>query len=251
MARVIGIVSGKGGVGKTTIALNLGVAFSQYMRRNVTLVDCNLTTSHLGLSIGLHNPNITLNHVLRGESDIEESIHQHFTGLKIIPASIFLSDLDHVDITKLRENLDAISHKNDIIILDAGPGLGREAVATLKASDEVIYVAIPYVPSVVDVVRCQEVANEIGATSIGVILNMKTKDKHEMTKNEIEYSTNLPVISTIPFDKHVGRSLSMKTPVVVYKPRSPASREFFRLSSTLTGIPYPESRGFFRRIRFW
>jgi septum site-determining protein MinD len=252
MSRVISIISGKGGVGKTTIALNMGVILSQYFRRNVTIVDCNVTTSHLGLSLGIHNPNVTLNHVLRGESDIEESIHQHFSGMRIIPSSIFLSDMDRVDITKLREKLDSIAHKNDLIILDAGPGLGREAVAALKASDEVLYVAIPYVPSVIDVVRCQEVANELGITSLGVVLNMKTKDKHEMTKQEIEYSTNMPVISSIPYDKHVRRSLAMKTPVVLYKPKAGASKELVRLSSAIIGVPYQESRfGLFRRNPFF
>ena len=252
LSRVIGIVSGKGGVGKTTIAINLGVALSQRFRKNVTLVDCNVTTSHIGLSVGIHNPHATLNGVLRGESEIEEAVHQHFTGLRIIPASIFLRELDRVDITKLRENIEKIFHKNDIIILDAGPGLGREAMAAIKASDEILYVGMPYMPSVIDIIRCNEAVSEVGAKPIGIVMNMKTRDRHEMTKHEVEYSTSMPVISTVPYDKHVRRSLSAKMPVVIYKPRAAASKEIFRLSSAIAGMPFWDERNsFLSRIKFW
>ena len=91
MARVIGIVSGKGGVGKTTLASNLGIALSKF-GRNVTLVDCNVTTSHLGFYFGLYDYPVTLNQVLKGEASLESATY-FSNGVKIIPASLELDDL--------------------------------------------------------------------------------------------------------------------------------------------------------------
>lgn len=251
MVRIIGIVSGKGGTGKTTVSLNLGAVLAKHYKKNVTLVDCNVTTSHLNLYLGMYYCPVTLNKVLRGENKIEESVHDHFSGMKIIPASLSLSDLEGIDITELRENLKGIFDKNDIIILDSGPGLGREAMATIKSSDELIYVTNPYIPFIMDIIRCQEVVNELGIKPLGIVLNMVHGKRHEMTKGEIEELTKLKVISTIPFDTNVHKSLSLKMPVTMYKPNTAASKEMFKLASYVLGENQREENflvKFFRKM---
>jgi septum site-determining protein MinD len=238
LVRIIGVISGKGGTGKTTVSLNLGAVLAKHYKKNVTLVDCNVTTSHLNLYLGMYYCPVTLNKVLRGENSIEESLHNHFSGMKIIPASLSLSDLEGIDITELRDSLKGIFDKNDIIILDGSPGLGREAMATIKASDELLYITNPYIPFIMDVIRCQEVVNDLGIKQLGIVLNMVHGKKHEMTKNEVEELTKLPVISTVPFDTNVNKSLALKMPVTLYKPGTAASKEFFRLASSLIGENY-------------
>ncbi len=238
MVRIIGIVSGKGGVGKTTVGLNLGAALAHHFKKNVTIVDCNVTTSHLGLYLGMYYCPITLNKVLRGEYTVEEAVQQHHTGLKVIPASLSLTDLEGIDITEIRNSLKSIFDKNDIILLDASPGLGREAVATLRASDEVLYITNPYIPFAMDIVRNQEIVNEIGVKPIGIALNMVHDKKYEMNKKEIEELTRLPVIAKIPFDRNIHKSLALKTPVVTYKPYTAASKEIINLASNLIGETY-------------
>jgi septum site-determining protein MinD len=249
LARIIGVVSGKGGVGKTTVSINLGTILAKHHQKNVTLVDCNVTTSHLSLYLGMYYCPVTLNKVLRGENYIEDSVHHHFSGMNIIPASLSLNDLEGIDITELRNSLKGIFNKNDIIILDGSPGLGREAMATIKASDELLYVTNPYVPFIMDVIRCQEVAKEIGAKPLGIVLNMVHKKKHEMTKHEIEELTKLPVISTIPFDTNVHKSLALKMPIALYKPNTAASKELFKLASFLIGEKYVQESFLSRLLR--
>ncbi len=249
MAKVISIVSGKGGVGKTTLAVNLGAALASQFRRNVTLMDCNVTTSHLGMHLGMYQSPRTLNHVLRGESSIEETMYKHFTGMNVVPSSISIHELNGVDITKLKDVVDNITHKNDVVLLDASPGLGREAISAMKACNEIIYVTNPHVPSVIDVIRCQEIANEIGKTPIGVILNMVNKESH-MEKNDVERLTDLPVISSIPYDKNILRSLDMKQPVVMTHPKSRASEEIMKLASSLVGEKYEPRRFLSRYFSF-
>jgi len=240
-------VSGKGGVGKTTIGLNVGVVLAKHFKKNVTLVDCNVTTSHVGLYLGMYYCPITLNKVLRGEFNIKDAVNEHYSGMKVVLASLSLSDLEGVDITELRNRIRGLFNKNDIILLDGSPGLGREGVAAMKAGDEILYVTNPFIPSVLDVVRCQEVANEIGVKPLGVVVNMVNRNRYEMTKDEIEELTKMPVISAIPFDKNVHRSLTLKMPVVMLNPHSAASRELHILASKLIGRTY-EADG--RLLRF-
>jgi len=181
---------------------------------------------------------ITLNKVLRGEYTAEEAVQTHHSGLKVIPASLSLSDLEGIDVTEIRNSLKSLFDKNDIILLDGSPGLGREAVATLRASDEILYVTNPYIPFAMDIVRNQEIVNEIGVKPLGIVLNMVHGKKYEMNSKEIEELTRLPVIAKIPFDRNVHKSLALKIPVVTYKPYTAASKEIMKLSSLLVGEAY-------------
>ena len=249
MARIISIVSGKGGVGKTTVGLNIGAALAKQFKKNVTLVDCNVTTSHLGLYLGMYYCPITLNKVLRGEFNIEEAVNEHYSGMKVVAASLSTSDLERVDITKLRNSIRGLFNKNDIILLDSSPGLGIEGIAAMKASDEILYVTNPFIPSVLDIVRCQEVANELDVKPLGIVVNMVNKSKYEMTKDEIEELTKIPVISSIPFDKNVHKSLTLKMPVVMLNPHGAASRELYSLASRLIGKTYEADGKLLRFLR--
>ncbi|MEM5829343.1 MAG: cell division ATPase MinD [Candidatus Aenigmatarchaeota archaeon] len=246
MARVIGIVSGKGGVGKTTLTINLGSALSHFFKKKVTVIDCNITTSHLGLYLGMYYCPITLNKVLRGESTIDEAVYDHYSGMKVVPASLSISELEGVDVTLLRESIKPLEVKNDIILLDGSPGLGREAMACLKACDEVLYVTTPYVPSVIDIVKYQEVVSELGLKPVGIVLNVVDRARYEMNIKEVEELTRLPVLASIPYDKNIKKALSLKMPVVLLNKNSPASREMIKFAARLVGEEYKSDSSFYR-----
>lgn len=246
MVRIIGIVSGKGGVGKTTVTINLGAALSQIFNKKVTIVDCNITTSHLGLYLGIYYSPVTLNKVLRGEFEIEDAIQEHFTGMKIVPASLSITELEGIDITLLKDGIKPLEEDNDIILLDSSPGLGREAMACLKACNEVLYVTEPYVPSVIDIVKYQEVVNELNLKPIGIVLNAVDRAKYEMSTKEIEELTKLPVVASIPYDKNVKKSLVLKIPVIVYRKYSPASKELIKFAAKLVNEEYKIESSFSR-----
>ena len=213
MARVIAIASGKGGVGKTTVAMNIGTALAHKFNKKVSLIDCNITTSHLGMYMGIYYSPVTLNKVLRGE----------------VPMDMFADD-------------------DEIVILDGAPGLGREAISALKAADEVIFVTTPYVPSVMDIIRTMEIVNEVGVKPIGIILNMVSKEKYEMTSQEVEQLTRLPVIGSLPYHKDVKKSLVEKLPIVLFNQNSKVSKKFHKLAADLISQPYEEDASFIKKI---
>jgi septum site-determining protein MinD len=251
MTRVISIASSKGGVGKTVTVTNLGVALASKFNKNVVVIDCNLTNPHLGLHMGMFSfwP-ITLNNVLRNEAELKHAIHTHSSGLKIIPASFDLRDLEAVDMKRLRsrirrtfENFDA-----DIVLLDSSPGLLKEALLTLRCSEEVLFVATPHLPAIVDITKCCNLLKETDAKPIGIILN-RVKDKlYELKEDEITKFTNLPVISKIPEDENILRSTNFKVPLVSSDPNSRASRAFIKLAADIIGEDYKPEIGFFRRF---
>lgn len=252
MTRNIAVISGKGGVGKTTVALNLASAFANAHKMKTTIVDCNLTTSHLGLYLGTYHFPVTLNHVLRGENPINEAVYTIENGMDLVPASVSLKDLDGIDVFFLKEKIKELEGTRDIVLLDSAPGLGREALGALKASDEYIFVAQPNILSVTDIIRCHEVCNDLGIKPLGTVLNMVHKDRYEISRQDIEKLTGIPVLASIPYHKELRKAMAMKSPLVSISPNHDISRQMVHVSAMIAGLPvYQQQPGFFSRLRFW
>lgn len=240
--RVISVVSGKGGVGKTTLVANIGSILASRYSKNVILVDCNITTPHLGLYMGIDYNPTNLNHVLKGHAKISEAIYLHQSGAKVIPSSLALRELDGVDVAHMKATVNRIKKEypdTDYILLDCAPGLGREAMAGIRSSEEVIYVTMPYFPIVADVVKCRHVVDELGLKNIGIVLNMKKDNKHELSAAEIENITELPIIGSVSLNHDVLKSLHRRIPVSIHTPSSRASREFTRIAASIAGEKAP------------
>ncbi len=245
MVRIIDVCSGKGGVGKTTVVANLGFGLQKFGRK-VAIVDCNLTTSHLGLYFDLYSSPMTINSFLRNEARLEDIIYSHPTGLKIVPASLELKDIVNIDVSNLRNSLKTAFYNFDIVLLDSAPGLGREALMALQASDEVLFVADPYIPSLIDIVKCYQLINNMDPKPIplGIIINRTRNKPYEINSTEIREFTGLPIIGIVPEDENVLKSVNKKTLVTILKENSPASQAFFEIAARLVGATY-------KRPTFW
>ena len=235
MTRFISVVSGKGGVGKTTAVINLATALSSKFKKDVIIVDCNVTTSHLGLHLGMYYHPVTLNQVLKDEAKITDAMYD-YSKVRVIPASLDLHELKGVDMIKLKDAISELSA--DIVLLDSAPGLGREAISTIRASNEILFVTTPFIPSTLDMVRCNELIKQLNIGCLGVVLNMVEGENYELRKEEIEKISELPVLATIPMDRNIPKSLAEKEPLITYRPKSPASKEFIKLAARLVGEEY-------------
>jgi len=249
MTRIIGVVSGKGGVGKTTVVTNLSTALSTKFQKSTTVIDCNVTASHLSMHFGAYVLPYTLNNVLKNEVSIEQAMYKHNTGVKVLPASLNLSDLVGVDISILDEKIKNIFTNDDYVFLDTAPGFGKEAVSATKACKEALIVTTPDIPSITDVVRGKGVLEELKIEPLGIIVNKVTGGKFELTSGEIMRLTDLPILARIPYERKILESLAAKTPLIIYDEKSRASIEFFKLASILTGEVYePPGLSFFERL---
>ncbi|MEM7825095.1 MAG: P-loop NTPase [Candidatus Aenigmatarchaeota archaeon] len=240
MARIIGVVSGKGGVGKSTVVSNLAVAFKQF-GKNVTLIDCNITTPHLNFYLGSYDYSLSLNNVLRGDTTILSACYYH-DGIFFVPASQEVKDIIGVNVMDLKNSLTELESSTDIILLDSAPSLGKEALSVLTASDEIIFVATPYMPSINDIIKYKQTIQNFNVKVLGIVLNMVRNDKSELKRREVENITGLPVIAEIPYDTNVLDALSKKVPILDYKPDSSASIEYKNLGAKLLGYTMVEAR---------
>lgn len=247
MTRIITCTSGKGGAGKTTLVANLGLALREF-GRDVIVVDGNLTTPNLGIHLGVPLYPTTLHDVLKGKAHIKDAIYHHETGLKIIPAGISLRDLRGVDAHELPNALLDLLGSAEIILIDSAAGLGREALAAMEASDEIIIVTNPDLPSVTDALKTLKLAEQMGTRVLGVVLNRVTKRGHEMTTEQIREMLDAEILAEIPEDMNVHRAVSSKRPVVHHVPHALASHEIRKLAARLVGAEYTVKTPWFKRL---
>lgn len=243
--RKIAIVSGKGGIGKTTLAINLGYLLHNKFNLDTTVVDCNLTTPHLSVNLGIYNKTLTLNDVLKGKAKLEETLVEHSTGIKIFPASIELRDLEEVDIGNLPSIL---QNPTSNLILDSAPGIGKEGIAAISAADEILFVTQPYTSAVIDIYRCRKIAEKLNKKILGAVVNYRKGYKHELSNNEIEKFTEIPIIETIPYDVEIEKSIASKLPLPLYNQRAKANKAFYSLASKISGYEPERKKRFFERL---
>lgn len=254
MTRVIGVIGGKGGVGKTTLVSNLATSLAN-LGNEVIAVDGNVTTPNLGLHLGVHLADKTLHNVLRGEEKIEKVAYAHPLGFKVVPASMNVKDLQNVDVGKLPSKILGLYGKADYVILDSAAGLGREAVSSMQAAEEILLITNPDLPSVADALKTAKLAENLNKKVLGVVVNRVRNRWDELTKNEIEKMIGYRVISEIPADPKILESIHRKAPLASYDIHSPASVEINRLAHTIDGREFnyrkPISFGLFNRLLDW
>jgi len=247
MARVIGVLSGKGGVGKTTLVSNLGVSLAQE-GKNVAIVDANLTGANLGLHFGLLSYSVSIHDVMKDNALLTDAVYKHSSGVDIIPASL---SIEHID-TKprsLRDSIDEFFSEKDFVLIDAATGLDRETLAAIEMSDEILLVTHPELPTVSDALRTKTVAEKYGKGIIGIVLNRVTK-KDELRKDNVSSFFELPIIGAIPEDPIVRKSIEAKKPVVLSHPNHRVSNEIRKVSDHILGKTYKpkKDRGFLDRL---
>src|SRR3989338_5540064 len=155
MTKLITITSGKGGVGKTTTAINLGAAING-LGKEVVILDANLTTPNVGLHLGAPIVPVTLNHVLSGKAKIDDAIYEHGSGTKIVPSSLSIKDLRNLNHKRLKDIGKRLKKMADYVIYDSAAGLGEEAIASMEAADELIIVTNPEIPAVTDALKASK-----------------------------------------------------------------------------------------------
>jgi len=233
MAKVIGILSLKGGVGKTSSVVSLGSAMADLGKR-VLLVDANLSAPNLGLHLNVIDPEKTLHNVLKGDANISETI-VNLEDFDLIPASIF--NKSKLNAMKLRDKLNFLKDKYDYIIIDSSPSLTEETLATILASDEILVVTTPDVPTLSMTIKAIKVAKQRGTPIIGMIVN-KVHDKNfEIPIREVEASAGVPVMAVIPHDVKFLKALSEFEPYTKEN-NSRGSIEYKKLAAALMGQKY-------------
>ncbi len=249
MTRLITVSGGKGGVGKTTVTSNLGYALSEF-GIDAVVVDANLTNPNLGFHLGVPLYPVTLHDVLRDDAHITEATYVHNSGLRVVPAGISVDDLKDTSPERLKDVIHDTVGEPDIVLIDSAAGLGNEALNTLEASDELLLVTNPDLPSVTDALKTSSIAEEAGTHVLGTVLNRHSGQDHELTPEEVEDMVGHPVVSVVPEEDVVKQSITNKTTVLDHEPDHHVSHKFRGLAADIAGLDYEvPSRGMFQRFK--
>jgi len=248
MAKVYAIMSGKGGVGKTTSTVNLGTCFN-HLGENVIIVDGNLTTPNLGIHLGAPVVPTTLNHVLKGKAKLEDAIYEHDSGTKIIPASLALNEAEKIDYKKLSDITKKLKKITSHVIIDGAAGLGEEARSVMAASDEVIIITNPELASVTDALKTIKLAEGMKKPIKGVIITRHYGDRLDMSLDNIKEMLESEILGIIPEDASVKESQIMKNALLYTHPNSKALKNYIEISRKILGKPGEELGWFGKLLR--
>ncbi len=247
----ITIASGKGGVGKTMLTSNLGIALAQF-GKDVTILDADIEMANLELHLGMEGMNVTLHDVLAGEAQISQAVYEGPAGVRVVPAGISLDGLRKADPERLEYVLEKLLGETEILLIDAPAGLGRPVVTALATGEQLLVVANPEISSMSDALKTKIVARKLGSNILGAVLNRVGFDRSDLTVQEVEVILETRVLATIPEDCEVRRSTAYGEPVILRVPDSPASVAIKKLGADLIGEKYippsPKKGSFMKRL---
>lgn len=237
MTRVISVISGKGGVGKTTMTSNLAVSLSQ-QGESVLIIDGNFSGANVAQHFGLGFQEVSLNEVLDGDAFITQAVSKHPEGVSILPASIL--DFDAAA-ENLKHSLVEFLGDKDFVFIDAAAGLGDEVQAAIEASDEVLLVSEPELPALTNCVGAKKLAEQMDREVIGLILNGVRGETSEVDIEDAERLLETEVIGTVEDHSHVREAVALSEPVVSVKPGSKVTKQIEDLAYLIKGEEPPES----------
>ncbi len=231
MSHTIGIISIKGGVGKTSAVGAIGASLANDFGKKVLLVDANFSAPNLGLQLGLYNPEATLHHVIEGKIELKDAIYETGYGFDVVAGS---SRYRNINPFKLSEKLRDAKKKYDVILIDSSPAMNEEILATIIASDELLMVTTPDHVTLNSTLRAIKLAKEKRTPIAGLILNKVHNKNFEVSMKDIETATGVNVLAVLPHEIEVLESLSKSMPSTLYK-NSASSKEYKKLAACLIG----------------
>ncbi|WP_341473744.1 MinD/ParA family protein [Desulfofundulus thermobenzoicus] len=261
-ARVIAVTSGKGGVGKSNLTVNLGLALASLNRR-VIILDADLGLANVEVLLGV-SPPYTIYDCLYRNRDIREVLLPAPGGIQFISGGsgfLELANLDRARRQRLISSLAVLDTLADYILIDTGAGLSKNVLGFLAAAGEVIVVITPEPTSLTDGYSLIKVLARFRShREVLLVINRAAGDQEALaTARRVEMVAerflNLPVnyLGHLPEDRAVNRAVREQRPFVLADPRCRAARNVTAMARTLaTGrreeAPPPGARGFVGRL---
>ena len=250
---VICVTSGKGGSGKTNIALNLGIALGQRGRK-VLIYDADFNLANLDILLGL-SPKYRILDYIRGKVGLEDIVVNARRNLKVIPANSGVVDFNNVKAEKLIEvivDLNKAGNEFDFVLIDTPAGISDVVVDLIGFSDSYIVVVMPEPTSLMDAyavikfafmrsgkknakVIVNGVSSEVEALDVARRLSLVAK---KFLGVKVDY------IGSVPFDVAVSRSVKAQKPFIELYPAGDASMAVRKIADkiiNLNGIKKPKN----------
>lgn len=246
--RVIAVTGGKGGVGKTNISANLGVALAELGRR-VVLLDADLGLANLDVVLGLHAER-NLSHVMQGECSLEEIMVTGPKGLKVVPGASGIqqmAEMSQAEHAGLIHAFSEVANNVDVLLIDTAAGISDLVVSFSRAAQEQIVVVCDEPASITDAYAIIKLLNrEHGVSRFRILANMvKSVQEGRNLYNKMCRVTDqyldvmLTYMGSIPYDEQLRKAVRSQKPVVEAYPRSRVAQAFKNLAKKADNWPVP------------
>ena len=259
--RVISIMSGKGGVGKTNFAIALAIAFAQQGKKPI-VIDVDMGLANVDIILNL-NCQHTIKHLVEGICTLSEILYPGPEGIRIVPGasgSSNMADLSRAQYEHLSNEFTKLEQLGDILIFDTGTGIGNQAIRFATASDEAICLALPEPPSITDsYAMMKRLHREQFQGRLSFVLNMveNVVEARKVSSRFLEIprdhlSREIHYWGHILQDDHVSLAVKRQLPFLLAYPKCHASIcvqeiAYKILQGEMPPPRFPES-GFFQRL---
>ena len=248
--QVIAITSGKGGVGKSNVTVNLAVTLAQSGER-VMLMDADMGLANIDVLLGL-SPELNLSHVINGECSLEETIIEGPAGVKIVPASsgvAAMSDLTPAQNAGVIRSFSELTQPVDTLLIDTAAGISDSVVSYIRASREVIVVVCDEPASITNAYAMIKVMNQdYGVERFHVLANQTqgaTQGRELYNKlarvSQRFLDVTLDYLGCIPYDECLKKAVQKQKSVVEAFPRSQSATAFKQIARKTKQWPVPRT----------
>lgn len=259
--RVIAITGGKGGVGKTNVAVNLSLALCEAGAR-VLLLDADLGLANVDVLLGI-SPQYTLQHLIYQQAELEQVLCQGPLGLNVLPGGSGIPDLANLntlEIVRLLSTLRGLERQHDVLVIDTAAGIGNTVLRFLLVADDVVLVSTPEPPALLDaygVLKALHVKAVHGNVYLLMNLARKPTDGSEAYQILASLASRyldlrLHYLGSLPQDPAVVQSVRLQRPFYTNAPQAPATTALRELAAQfLAGIsraPERQQDSFFSRL---
>lgn len=239
---MVGVLSGKGGVGKTNLVANVAVAAAG-LGAKVLVIDGDLGLANVDLLLGITAPR-TVSDVLAGECSLEDALLAGPRGIHLLPAASGRSDLTSLrpaGLSRLLVPVYRVSHRYDLVLVDLGAGVGVSVIGLAAACDRAILVTTPEPTSLADAYATLKVlGGEAPELPVGVIVNgvrdeIDARDAHSRLERVARrfLHRSPPFLGSLPQDRRLAEAVQLQQAVVEAFPTAVSSRELVRLAARL------------------
>jgi flagellar biosynthesis protein FlhG len=259
--RVIAITGGKGGVGKTNVAVNLSLALCEAGAR-VLLLDADLGLANVDVLLGI-SPQYTLQHLVYHNAEIEQVLLQGPLGLNVLPGGSGIPDLANLntlEIVRLLSTLRGLERQHDVLVIDTAAGISNTVLRFLLVADDVVLVSTPEPPALLDAYGVLKALHAKAVHgNIYLLMNMARKATDGSEAYQILSSLasrylelRLHYLGNLPLDPAVIQAVKQQRPFYISAPQAPVSGAMRELAAQfLAGIartPDRQQESFFSRL---
>lgn len=250
-ARVIVVSSGKGGVGKTTVATNIGILLAQRGLR-VGILDADLGLANVDLMLGLSS-RYNLSHVVFGEKTLTEIEVEGPAGLRIYPGGSGLEEMANLNRDQLEHFLEGLSdldQRLDLLLIDTGAGISHSVTSFLWSAPEVLLVTTPEPPAITDAYAVlKSVSHYNSRAHVHLVVNMVRSQQeaegvfrnlHLTAQRFLKSMCTFHLLGCVPLEPRTRRAVVEQQPLALAHPSSRFTRSLAKMAADLHGTEVPE-----------